>query len=57
MIDRIKKLEQAMSVPDYEAKVPEEVKQSNIEKHGQSKGELERLTEALKSLEIMSSKS
>lgn len=57
VIDRIKKLEQAMSVPDYETKVPEEVKQSNIEKHGQSKGELERLTEALKSLEIMSSKS
>ncbi|XP_014283591.1 valine--tRNA ligase isoform X1 [Halyomorpha halys] len=57
VVDRIKKLEQAMSIPDYETKVPEEVKQSNNEKHSQSKGELDRLTEALKSLEIMSSKS
>lgn len=54
--ERLKNLEKSMSIKDYEIKVPEEVKQNNNEKLVQTKGELERITEALHSLQLMSSK-
>lgn len=50
---QVSKLEQAMVAPDYETKVPEEVRQSNSEKLVQSKGEIERLTAAMKQLSTM----
>jgi len=49
----IVKLEQAMSVADYETKVPEEVRAANTDKMAASRGELERLTQAMASLHTM----
>lgn len=54
--ERLKNLEKSMSVKDYESKVPEDVKQANKEKLSQTKGELERIAEALRSLQQMSIK-
>ncbi|GJQ68710.1 Aats-val [Trypoxylus dichotomus] len=47
------KLNQAMTISDYESKVPLDVQQNNIEKLKQTNVELERLHIALKSLKLM----
>lgn len=49
----ITKLEQAMAAPDYEVKLPEEVREANSEKLIQNKGELERLIDAMTALKTM----
>ncbi|KAL1130732.1 hypothetical protein AAG570_011973 [Ranatra chinensis] len=49
----IKKLEQAIAVKDYEAKVPQDVRSANSEKLVQSRGELERLRESITVLSTM----
>lgn len=49
----VEKLKKAMTVPDYESKVPEDVKNSNKEKLNQSQDELDRLAEAIGVLKIM----
>ena len=46
LLQSIKKLEQAIATKDYTTKVPEEVRNSNLEKLSQCKGELDRLGEA-----------
>ncbi|XP_026281108.1 valine--tRNA ligase isoform X2 [Frankliniella occidentalis] len=50
---QVKKLEQSMVAPDYETKVPSEVRAANSEKLAQSKGEIERLAAAMKQLSTM----
>jgi valyl-tRNA synthetase len=47
---QVRKLKVAMAVPEYIAKVPEEVQLSNTEKLTQSEGELVRLLSAMSSL-------
>lgn len=49
----ITKLEQTLSMADYESKVPEDVRQANSEKLATSRGELERLVQAMASLRTM----
>lgn len=49
----VEKLQKSMSVPDYEIKVPEDVKDANKEKLKQSQDELDRLAEAIGVLKIM----
>lgn len=49
----VEKLQKAMSVGDYETKVPEDIKNTNKEKLTQSQDELERLAEAMSVLKIM----
>lgn len=49
----VEKLQKSMSVPDYEVKVPEDVKDANKEKLKQSQDELDRLAEAIGVLKIM----
>lgn len=51
----VEKLQKAMSVADYEKKVPEDVRNTNQEKLKQSQDELDRLTEAIGVLKIMDS--
>jgi len=51
----IEKLNKAMSVADYETKVPEDVRSANKDKLKQSRDELDRLTEAIGVLKIMDS--
>lgn len=47
------KLQKAMSVADYETKVPEDVQNANKEKLKQSQNEIDRLGEAIEVLKIM----
>ncbi|XP_018335932.1 valine--tRNA ligase [Agrilus planipennis] len=47
------KLEQAMTIPDYEKKVPQEVQQVNRDKLSQTDVELERIHAAIETLKIM----
>lgn len=47
------KLEKAMSAPDYESKVPAEVRQANIDTLMQSSTELVRLEGALQTLKLI----
>jgi valyl-tRNA synthetase len=49
----VQKLNKAMSVADYETKVPEDIKNANKEKLRQSQDELDRLVEAIEVLKIM----
>lgn len=49
----VEKLNKAMSVADYEIKVPEDIKNANKEKLKQSQNELDRLAEAIGVLKIM----
>jgi len=49
----VDKLQKAMSVTDYQTKVPEDVKIANTEKLKQSQDELDRLAEAIGVLKIM----
>lgn len=49
----VDKLQKAMSVADYQTKVPEDVKIANTEKLKQSQDELDRLAEAIGVLKIM----
>lgn len=49
----VEKLQKAMSVIDYETKVPEDVRNTNKDKLTQSQNELERLAEAIDVLKIM----
>lgn len=51
----VEKLNKAMSVADYETKVPEDVRIANKDKLKQSQDELERLAEAIGVLKIMDS--
>lgn len=51
----IEKLNKAMSVADYETKVPEDVRSANKDKLKQSQDELDRLAEAIGVLKIMDS--
>lgn len=51
----VEKLNKAMSVADYETKVPEDVRNANKDKLKQSQDELDRLTEAIGVLKIMDS--
>jgi len=51
----VEKLNKAMSVADYETKVPEDVRIANKDKLKQSQDELERLAEAIEVLKIMDS--
>lgn len=51
----VEKLNKAMSVADYETKVPEDVRILNKDKLKQSQDELERLAEAIGVLKIMDS--
>lgn len=50
---QVTKLEQAMLAPEYDSKVPADVRQANSEKLAQSKGEIERLTAAMAQLSTM----
>jgi valyl-tRNA synthetase len=50
---QVRKLKLAMAVPEYVAKVPEEVQLSNAEKLTQSEGELVRLLSAMSALRKM----
>ncbi|KAJ9598284.1 hypothetical protein L9F63_011024 [Diploptera punctata] len=50
---QLNKLKQAMSAPDYEVKVPQEVRQTNSEKLNQTEGELLRLESAMTTLKSM----
>lgn len=47
------KLEKAMNAPDYESKVPAEVRQANVDTLTQSSTELVRLENALQALKLM----
>lgn len=47
------KLQKAMSVADYETKVPEDVRNTNREKLEQSQNEIDRLAEAIGVLKLM----
>lgn len=47
------KLQKAMSVVDYETKVPEDVRNTNSEKLEQSQNEIDRLAEAIGVLTLM----
>ena len=49
----VDKLKKAMEVKDYESKVPEDVRKANKEKLETSSLEIERLTEAVKTLEMI----
>lgn len=49
----VEKLQKSMSVPDYNTKVPDDVKTANKEKLKQSLDELDRLAEAIEVLKIM----
>uniref|UniRef100_A0A182UYH9 Valine--tRNA ligase n=1 Tax=Anopheles merus TaxID=30066 RepID=A0A182UYH9_ANOME len=49
----IAKLQQAMAVPNYANKVPEDVRKANVEKLDQSKVEIERLSSAIDTLKLM----
>lgn len=49
------KLQKAMSVADYETKVPEDVRNTNKEKLEQSQNEIDRLAEAIEVLKLMDS--
>ncbi|XP_014212180.1 valine--tRNA ligase isoform X1 [Copidosoma floridanum] len=51
--DTIQKLQKSMESPDYEIKVPVEVQQTDKEKLLNSKGEMERLVEAMEALQAM----
>jgi len=51
----VEKLNKAMSVADYETKVPDDVRNANKDKLEQSQDELDRLTEAIGVLKIMDS--
>lgn len=51
----VEKLNKAISVADYETKVPEDVRNANKDKLKQSQDELDRLTEAIGVLKIMDS--
>jgi len=51
----IEKLNKAMSVADYQTKVPEDVRSANKDKLKQSQDELDRLAEAIGVLKIMDS--
>jgi len=51
----VEKLNKAMSVADYETKVPEDVRSANKDKLKQSQDELIRLAEAIGVLKIMDS--
>ncbi len=42
-----------MTAPDYDTKVPAEVRVANSEKLSQSKGEIDRLAAAMKQLSTM----
>ncbi|XP_015517084.1 valine--tRNA ligase isoform X1 [Neodiprion lecontei] len=53
LTESINKLEQAMSAVDYSTKVPADVQLANTEKLTSSKGELERLVEAMDALQLM----
>ena len=53
LLQQVNKLEQAIGAPDYIAKVPADVRQANFEKLTQSRGEIERLTAAMKQLSTM----
>ncbi|XP_014261778.1 valine--tRNA ligase [Cimex lectularius] len=50
LVQSVAKLEQLMASKDYESKVPEDVRLSNVEKLTKNKEELERLAEALVAL-------
>lgn len=50
---QVRKLKQAMAVPDYTVKVPEEVRLSNTDKLTQTEGELVRLLSAMSALKTM----
>lgn len=47
------KLQKAMSVTDYEIKVPEDIRNANEEKLKQSQNEIDRLVEAIGVLNLM----
>lgn len=49
----VEKLKKAMEIKDYESKVPEDVRKANKEKLETSSLEIERLTEAVKTLEMI----
>ena len=49
----VEKLKKAMEIKDYESKVPEDVRKANKEKLETSSLEIERLTEAVKTLELI----
>ncbi|KAK3912795.1 Valine--tRNA ligase [Frankliniella fusca] len=53
LTQQVRKLEQSMVAPDYDSKVPAEVRLANSEKLAQSKGEIERLAAAMKQLSTM----
>ncbi|XP_046735279.1 valine--tRNA ligase isoform X2 [Diprion similis] len=53
LTESINKLNQAMSAVDYSTKVPADVQLANTEKLTSSKGELERLVEAMDALQLM----
>ena len=50
---QLDKLKKAVSIPNYESKVPEDVRKANSEKLSQTETEIERLTEAMASLKAM----
>ncbi|CAG0888045.1 unnamed protein product [Darwinula stevensoni] len=47
------KLEETMKKSDYEVQVPEDIRSANSEKLNQLKGEIEKLAEAFRNLELM----
>jgi len=49
----LSKLMGSMSAPDYENKVPEEVRSANTEKRNQTEGELARLADAMAVLKLL----
>ncbi|XP_043252604.1 valine--tRNA ligase isoform X2 [Colletes gigas] len=53
LIDVIKRLKQAMEVPDYNVKVPLDVQNSNKEKLLNSEGELQRIADAIAALRTL----
>lgn len=53
LIDTIRKIKQAMEVPDYNVKVPFNVQNNNKEKLKNNEGELRQITDALSALRAM----
>ena len=47
------KLEETMKKSDYEVQVPEDIRIANSEKLSQLKGEIEKLAEAFRNLELI----
>ncbi len=50
---QLEKLQKAVSIPNYETKVPEDIRKANSEKLSQTETEIARLTDAMASLKAM----